>query len=70
MEQKILDEIYELIGQNFGHSIIEQYKEFYKGKPDEIIFISIESLLTELVGPEVAKEQLISIKESLNISSN
>ena len=65
MEEKILNQICELIGKNLGYSIIDEYREFYKDKEDNIIFLSVETLLTELVGPKAAKNELVDVRNYL-----
>ena len=66
MEEKVLNQICEIIGKNLGYSIVEPYRDFYKDKTDDIIFLSVETLLTELVGPKTAKKELVDIKNYLN----
>lgn len=56
--ENIINSACQLIADNLGKTIAEQYKEFYKDKDRDTIVVSVHELLSELVGPENAKKQM------------
>jgi len=50
------------IADNFGVHISEEYEKFYSNKDDSTIIASLESLLTDVLGSEPAKNQLRKYK--------
>lgn len=51
-----------VIADNFGLQISQQYEKFYSDKEDSVIVESLESLLTDVLGSEPAKNQLKKYK--------
>lgn len=51
-----------LIENNLGGEFARLYQEFYKDKTNEEILVSVRELLSEVVGPEMADEQVNNLK--------
>ena len=51
-----------VIADNFGLHISQEYEKFYSDKDDTTIVASLESLLTEVLGSEPARNQLKKYK--------
>lgn len=61
-KEKLLNESIKIIEENFGKYTADIYKNFYSDKSTEEIYISIQELLTEAIGPANTEKQLTKIK--------
>lgn len=50
-----------LIANNLGEVTADYYRQFYQGKDEELIIRSVTELLSEVVGPVNAKNQLAAV---------
>lgn len=58
MNSELINWAVKLISDNLGSSTAESYKEFYKGKGDDVIRESVNELLTEILGEKKAREKM------------
>lgn len=65
--QQLIDEACRLIGLHIGEKIALLYRDFYKDKDKETILISVEELLSEVVGDSRAKMELIELQSKLHM---
>ena len=65
--KQLIDEACLIISNNLGQEIAGKYKKYYDNKNEKTILMSINQLLTELVGAENAQKQLQELSQKLNI---
>ncbi|MBI5044633.1 MAG: hypothetical protein HZC02_01795 [Candidatus Levybacteria bacterium] len=55
----------EEIADTLGKKTATMYSEFYKDKPSEVIKVSLEELLTEVVGKQQARKRMTKLTEKI-----
>lgn len=63
--EKLLDRLTNIISDNMGQETAEMYFDFYKFDEPKGLIEGAEQLLTELLGPKIAKEKLLPIYKEL-----
>lgn len=63
-KQEIIEEATNLISYHYGPYTAKQYQNYYYKKNEREIMASLDELLSEILGPKVAKQEINRITKA------